>query len=380
MRGPVHPPLRVVVLAVVGAALALTLSSAGSAARPSPTHAARALACGASAGAEPSTFDAWCGTWQVHFHNDTVGGTQRVGPFGDGSGTVTFRRISQDEGAAANGQDFGAFPFRSTACDARPLFYRGRFDWGGGGDVIACTAQQGARLEGRYRLDRLQGSNCCGIVQSGSFSTVGGNTSFVGDYSVDNSNQSSFQWSGVYEGGGVDRLNTSCTVRAPRGKVLRSAYTLKWTLLVAGVPNVYPRDLIGSALAGRGDAQLAHAPTGVHRFGASIRGSICHEDLFAATPDAHLRLMADGKPRVFRGHDGSLTLTFTARVRASDDPTCPPRTTVAVHLVDRPGTKPDRVSFRPTSGRCDRYHQLEYADGGKTRVSVGIRVVPNRLR
>jgi hypothetical protein len=207
---------------------------------------------------------------------------------------------------------------------------------------------------------------------------VGGDTSFVGDYSVDNSNQSSFQWSGVYEGGGVDRRKPSCTVRAPRGKVLRSAYTLKWTFFVAGVPNVYPRDLIGSSLAGRGDAQLAHAATGVHRFGASIRGSICHEDLFAATPDAHLRLTTYDKPLVYRARDGSLTLTFSARVRTSDDPNCPPRTHVTVHLVDRPGTKPDRVSFLPTSARCHRYHSLEYVDGGKTRVSVVIRLVPNR--
>lgn len=323
--------------------------------------------------------DEWCGSWQVHFRNDTVGGSQRVGPFGDGAGSVTFRRISQDEGFAAAGQDFGAFSFTPSACDAHPLFYRGRFDWGGGGDVIACTAQRGSRLEGRYKLDKLMGSTCCGIVQSGSFSTVGGDTSFVGDYSVDNSNQPSFQWSGVYEGGGIDRRKPSCTVKAPRGRILRSAYTLRWTFFVAGVPQIYPADLIGSALAGRGDAQLKQQPVRRLKSAVSIRGSMCHEDLFAATPDAHLRLAASGQPLIRKTAHGAVELVLGAHIRTSDDPNCPPATPITIGLIDNP-KGPDRVSFRSPTLRCERYHHLEYANGGKTRVAVVMRIAHNRTR
>ncbi len=188
-------------------------SSAGDSASARGAHLARTLPCGASDAPEPSIFDTWFCNWLVGF----VG--PPTGPFGPDTGHVTFTRISQDEGNAAANQDFGVFPFHAYVCDRSRLYYRGRFDWGGGGDIIACTVNNGHGLEGRYKLDNILDSGCCGLMQSGDVSlTSGSGIDFTGSYDVDNSNQPAFQWTGHYLGGGFKRQKKSPPKRKPPAK------------------------------------------------------------------------------------------------------------------------------------------------------------------
>jgi hypothetical protein len=187
-------------LAVLAAACPTISAGSSASSRPAGAQLARTLACGDSASPEPSIFDTWCGNWEVDFFGVPAG------PFGQSKGHIAFTRISQDEGNAAANQDFGVFPFRAYVCDRSRLYYRGRFDWGGGGDVIACTVKNGSGLAGRYKLDTIQNTDCCGLAQSGDISLTGGGNTFVGSYGVDNSNHPEFRWSGRYLGGGVRRL------------------------------------------------------------------------------------------------------------------------------------------------------------------------------
>lgn len=123
--------------------------------------AALTLAIVPSGGAarNQSVADFWSGTWPAFLMEN--------GQITDPLGTLTWRQIRREEGAAMVGHVFGGKVFEGcSTTDPSTLFFRGSYVEGG--DLIACTTNaDGKTIVGRFngREDFMSGSFEVSIIR-----------------------------------------------------------------------------------------------------------------------------------------------------------------------------------------------------------------------
>ena len=121
-----------------------------------------ALGSGAQSPNEAGLPDLWSGIWPAALMN--ADGTETP------LGTLTWKPIRYEEGAAEVGQNFGGQPFVGCPADGRTRFFRGHYMEGG--DLIACTRGEDTKeLVGRFngREDFRSGSFVVQMVSDDEF-------------------------------------------------------------------------------------------------------------------------------------------------------------------------------------------------------------------
>jgi predicted secreted protein len=106
--------------------------------------------------------DLWSGIWPAQLMDDGGGATPL--------GTLTWKAIRYEDGAAAMGKNFGGQPFTGCPDDGRTRFFRGHYVEGG--DLIACTRGEDTKeLVGRFngREDFRSGSFVVKMLTTGFF-------------------------------------------------------------------------------------------------------------------------------------------------------------------------------------------------------------------
>ncbi len=106
--------------------------------------------------------DLWSGIWPAQLMDDGGGATPL--------GTLTWKPIRYEDGAAVMGKNFGGQPFTGCPDDGRSRFFRGHYMEGG--DLIACTRGEDTKeLVGRFdgREDFRSGSFVVKMLTSGFF-------------------------------------------------------------------------------------------------------------------------------------------------------------------------------------------------------------------
>lgn len=121
-----------------------------------------ALGAAADSPNEAGLPDLWSGTWPAALMN------------ADGSetplGTLTWKPIRYEDGAAIVGQNFGGLPFLGCPADGRTRFFRGHYMEGG--DLIGCTRGEDTKeLVGRFngREDFRSGSFVVQMISADEF-------------------------------------------------------------------------------------------------------------------------------------------------------------------------------------------------------------------
>ena len=121
-----------------------------------------ATGAGASAPGDSGLPDLWSGIWPAQLMDDAGGATPL--------GTLTWKPISYEDGAAVMGKNFGGQPFTGCPDDGRTRFFRGHYMEGG--DLIACTRGEDTKeLVGRFngREDFRSGSFVVKMLANGFF-------------------------------------------------------------------------------------------------------------------------------------------------------------------------------------------------------------------
>jgi hypothetical protein len=117
---------------------------------------------GAASAGDSGLPDLWSGIWPAQLMDEGGGATPL--------GTLTWKAIRYEDGAAVMGKNFGGQPFTGCPDDGRTRFFRGHYVEGG--DLIACTRGEDTKeLVGRFngREDFRSGSFVVKMLTTGFF-------------------------------------------------------------------------------------------------------------------------------------------------------------------------------------------------------------------